>query len=64
MNRKISNNYQVRVKINTKDEISKIEKACRVVADTLSTLKNYVNSSLILIKKVVIGQTDVGGKLK
>lgn len=42
MNRKISNDYQVRVKINTKDEISKIEKACRVVADTLSTLKNYV----------------------
>lgn len=46
MNKKISNDYQCRVKINSAEEISKIEKACRIVADTLSKLKTYVKAGI------------------
>ena len=42
MNRSVSNFNQINVKINSIEEIKKIEKACRIVADTLSILKTYV----------------------
>lgn len=56
------NSNDFRVNVKTQEEIKKIENSCRIVADTLSMLKNYVKAGATTLELDTIAEDYIRSK--